>query len=134
MESSDSLVNWKLFELQAALIADDVDPRYMVICKEWFTKKHFQDVIEERNNDSKCGYPLCSEEVASTFGSPVRGRTVVAPSNVEETYCSDRCTASAHEFQLSLLDTHPSSRDVAKNLRPPPRKERVGELRCRCFG
>jgi hypothetical protein len=126
MSSTPALVNWKLFELQAALIAEEVDPRYLNICKEWFTEQHFLDVIEERTGDNKCGYPLCSQPLDGTAAPPSRGgKTLVAPpgeGSEDGLFCSEKCALTARRYQSTLLNTNPMTREVAKHLRPPPKQ------------
>lgn len=117
MSSNESLVNWKLFELQAALLEDDVDPRYLDVSRDWFTKVHFQVVIEERNTERKCGYPLCKNICPGPIPSVLHMGKVVHDCE-EDSFCSSRCMHFSRVFQESLLDSNPCTREVARSLRP----------------
>jgi hypothetical protein len=115
MSSNSSLVNSTLFELQASLLVAEVDKGSLDTCKEWFTEQHFLDVVEERSSVNRCGYPLCARPLGHGVGAGAG-----AQGDSEGMFCRDKCATMAREFQSTLLNTDPHSRDIAKNLRPSP--------------
>lgn len=61
-------VDWKLFELTAALINDEkISEDEQKILEEesvsWFQPKHLEEIIEERSCNHICGYPFCYNKI-----------------------------------------------------------------------
>lgn len=56
-------IEWNIFEVQARLISsenlENVSSELLPFCKKWFTPSRMIDVITERSNEKRCGYPMC---------------------------------------------------------------------------
>lgn len=129
-------VDWKIFQLQSALISIDTDSYsdsnndinnncslvdVFEESKLWFTRSIYEEVIEERVNDDRCGYPLCSNNLTTATGRKGLFRISYNEKKIYEieqsgNYCCSRCQQLNLDY-ISCLDvTMPYSREVVKTL------------------
>eukprot|EP00981_Chlorochromonas_danica_P003067 scaffold610_cov169-Ochromonas_danica.AAC.3 len=113
-------VDWKIFELSASLIEEDVPEEVLVESVTWFQQRHAQEVIEERQCQGACGFPLCTRPLPKT-SSKAKYRISYNEKKIYEIeksayYCSNACLEKS-ELWISKLDvTLPYSRPAAKAL------------------
>jgi hypothetical protein len=118
-----SQVSWKILELQSQLVSDesDVSVEMLMESKLWFQPQHYADVIEERANIRKCGYPLCENSIQIPNTERVQYRIDYKNKqifSIEESkfYCSTKCLEESLLFKASLDTSNPVTRPVAKSL------------------
>ncbi|KAF9912654.1 RNA polymerase II associated protein 2 [Lobosporangium transversale] len=69
-------------------------------------QSHYQDIIEERNINKLCGYPLCSEpprDVKGKFRISLNERKVFDISILKQ-FCSSRCLSASRWFESQLTE------------------------------
>ncbi|KAJ1442330.1 hypothetical protein B484DRAFT_426852 [Ochromonadaceae sp. CCMP2298] len=112
-------VDWKLFEVQSLLIAEDVSEEDVEESVRWLQTKHYDDVVEERTNDDRCGYPLCTHPLTRAATGPYRvayNEKKVYGVEVSSLYCSAACVEKAQVLMSRFEATLPHSRPVARTL------------------
>lgn len=97
-------VDWKLFELTASLIGDDVDERHFEESKLWFQERNADDVVEERYTAGLCAYPLCSEALPTVR----RLKKRQSPSKMKTSAAGDDLKPDESQYEEKLLLTDDS--------------------------
>jgi len=145
------LVDWKIFELQSVLVSDDVDTESVDESLLWFQPRHFSEVLEERVNDDKCGYPLCPNPLDDKNNASYRinyAEKKIYSIELSKNYCCVDCIEKAQFLEKRFDDSVPYSRSITKTLdltapvqsnieevlnvlAPAPKQ---GESQNKCFG
>eukprot|EP01031_Cornospumella_fuschlensis_P033084 gene33084-40019_t len=113
-------VDWKIFELSATLISEEASAADLEESRKWFQARHAEEVVEERQCSSICGYPLCNAELKK-LSAKAKYRIDYGNKRIYEIeksslYCSSVCLERS-EFWIRSLDiTLPYSRPAAKAL------------------
>ena len=113
------LVDWKIFELQSVLVSDDVDTESVDESLLWFQPRHFSEVLEERVNDDKCGYPLCPNPLDDKNNASYRinyAEKKIYSIELSKNYCCVDCIEKAQLLEKRFDDSVPYSRSVTKTL------------------
>lgn len=113
------MVDWKIFELQSVLVSDDVDTESVNDSLLWFQPRHFSEVLEERVNDDKCGYPLCSNPLDDKNNASYRinyAEKKIYSIELSKNYCCVSCIEKAQLLEKRFDDSVPYSRSVTKTL------------------
>ena len=113
------LVDWKIFELQSVLVSDDVDTESVEESLLWFQPRHFSEVLEERVNDDKCGYPLCPNPLDDKNNASYRinyAEKKIYSIELSKNYCCVECIEKAQLLEKRFDDSVPYSRSVTKTL------------------
>ena len=125
------LVDSKVYSIQSILLnspnEDEINE-----AKLWFQPRHYDEIVEERVNDGKCGYPRCHSALCKVIPSVPSLKINYTHKRLYEVdnsfkYCSEKCCKVSSVFVSQLETSNPASRDVAirlysKNnrvLRPP---------------
>jgi len=103
-------VEWKIFELQAALISADALAAHMDAGKKWFQPFHYYDVVDERVADGRCGFPLCDRELSLGDSQKLH--------DADDTrkYCSSACVEKSQIYAHSLDESSPLTRKCIDTL------------------
>lgn len=113
------LVDWKIFELQSILVSDDVDEEAVNESLQWFQPRHFSEVVEERINDGRCGYPLCLNQLDDHTNAAYRinyAEKKIYSIELSARYCCVACIEKAQLLEKKFDDSVPYSRSVIKTL------------------
>ncbi len=113
------LVDWKIFELQSVLVSDNVDTESVDESLLWFQPRHFSEVLEERVNDDKCGYPLCPNPLDDKNNASYRinyAEKKIYSIELSKNYCCVDCIEKAQLLEKRFDDSVPYSRSVTKTL------------------
>lgn len=114
-------IDRKLFYIQSKLLdVNDSTSVDVILCeaKLWFQPRHYIEVIEERSNDSRCGYPSCRNpiirpsEVSSILKISYKEKRIYEIGR-SKLFCCWDCLQKSAIFEAGLGDTHPASRQVA---------------------
>ena len=114
-------IDRKLFYIQSKLLdTNDTTPVEDVLCeaKLWFQPRHYTEIIEERSNDSRCGYPSCRNpiirpsDVSSILKISYKEKRIYEIGR-SKLFCGWDCLQKSAIFEAGLCDTHPASRQVA---------------------
>jgi Rtr1/RPAP2 family len=114
-------IDRKLFYIQSKLLdTNDTTPVEDVLseAKLWFQPRHYTEIIEERSNDSRCGYPSCRNPIIRPSDVPSILKISYKEKRIYEIgrsklFCSWDCLQKSAIFEAGLCDTHPASRQVA---------------------
>ena len=119
--TSADVLERKVFFIQSKLVESVPIAQVKKALSEaqlWLQPRHYFEIIEERSNDSMCGYPAC-------------GNTILKPSDVSsilkisykekrlyeigrsKLFCCSDCLQKSAIFEASLSEAHPASREVA---------------------
>lgn len=118
-------VDWKLFELSANLIGDDVANEDFEEACLWFMKRNAEEVVEERSTGGLCGFPLCKNSLkrghhSSTSSGPRYridyGSKKIYEIEKSDNYCSVTCLERSELWQESLDTISAVSRPIARSL------------------
>jgi hypothetical protein len=114
--SSSLLIFLEIFETQAGLISMDASEIYMELGREWLQPRHYEEIIDERVADGKCGYPLCRQPLQSSQKS-IRG-LLSNSMDLEgmKNYCSSNCYERGQRYLKSLDDSSPFTRRAVSML------------------
>jgi hypothetical protein len=57
-------VNWKIFTVQSILVGGgednvEITEKSLELGKKWLQPHHYDEVVKERANDGRCGFPCC---------------------------------------------------------------------------
>jgi Rtr1/RPAP2 family len=114
-------IDRKLFYIQSKLLdTNDATPVEDVLseAKLWFQPRHYTEIIEERSNDSRCGYPSCRNpiirpsDVSSILKISYKEKRIYEIGR-SKLFCCWDCLQKSAIFEAGLCDTHPASRQVA---------------------
>lgn len=114
-------IDRKLFFIQSKLLdTNDATPVEDVLteAKLWFQPRHYTEIIEERSNDSRCGYPSCRNpiirpsDVSSILKISYKEKRIYEIGR-SKLFCCWDCLQKSAIFEAGLCDTHPASRQVA---------------------
>jgi Rtr1/RPAP2 family len=114
-------IDRKLFYIQSKLLdTNDTTPVEDVLseAKLWFQPRHYTEIIEERSNDSRCGYPSCRNpiirpsDVSSILKISYKEKRIYEIGR-SKLFCCWDCLQKSAIFEAGLCDTHPASRQVA---------------------
>jgi hypothetical protein len=112
-------VDWKIFELQSLLISDDVDQGTVNDSLHWLQERHYLEVIEERANDNRCGYPLCENALKSKKKGAYRidyNDKKVYSVEKSHMFCCDQCIEKSQQLEIRFDNSLPYSRKVISTL------------------
>lgn len=112
-------VDWKIFELQSLLISDDVDQGTVNDSLHWLQERHYLEVIEERANDNRCGYPLCENALKSKKKGAYRidyNDKKVYSVEKSHMFCCDQCIEKSQRLEIRFDNSLPYSRKVISTL------------------
>jgi len=112
-------VDWKIFELQSLLISDDVDQGTVNDSLHWLQERHYLEVIEERANDNRCGYPLCENSLKSKKKGAYRidyNDKKVYSVEKSHMFCCDQCIEKSQQLEVRFDNSLPYSRKVISTL------------------
>ena len=114
-------IDRKLFYIQSKLLdthdttlVEDI----LFEAKLWFQPRHYTEIIEERSNDSRCGYPSCRNpiirpsDVSSILKISYKEKRIYEIGR-SKLFCCWDCLQKSAIFEAGLCDTHPASRQVA---------------------
>jgi len=130
----DRNVSWMIFQLQSALLTEPVSLDVMAECSEWLQPKQYYEVVVERNVETFCGYPSCTNKIDYvTKGSKEcidvkMGQEDVATHTERCEYCSKKCHLASVSFIKSLDLLPASGRAVSKQLTVNPASKNVTDL------
>ena len=119
--TSLDVLDRKLFYVQSKLLESNFtesDEKVLSEAHSWFQPRHYLEVIEERSNDSRCGYPICSNsiirpsDVSSILKISYKEKRLYEIGR-SKLFCSCTCLQKSAIFEASLPETHPASRQVA---------------------
>lgn len=119
--TSLDVLDRKLFYVQSKLLESnysETDDKVLSEAHLWFQPRHYLEVIEERSNDSRCGYPICGNsiirpsDVSSILKISYREKRLYEIGR-SKLFCSCACLQKSAIFEASLPETHPASRQVA---------------------
>jgi hypothetical protein len=119
--TSLDVLDRKLFYVQSKLLESNYSESDEKVLSEallWFQPRHYLEVIEERSNDSRCGYPICSNsivrpsDVSSILKISYREKRLYEIGR-SKLFCSCKCLQKSAIFEASLPETHPASRQVS---------------------
>ena len=121
--SQKKAIDWKIFELQSQLItSEEPDASLVEECLLWLQPRHFSEVLEERVNDGRCGYPCCAK-LLSVSNQNASYRIDYAEKKVfsiemSKNYCSLECIEKAQILEKRFDVSVPYSRNLAKDIDP----------------
>jgi hypothetical protein len=95
----------------------DASDVYMELGREWLQPRHYEEIIDERVADGKCGFPLCRKPLQQSTQKNIRG--LLANSMDFEgmkNYCSSNCYEKSQRYLKSLVDSSPYSRRCVSKL------------------
>ncbi|KAI9596888.1 Rtr1/RPAP2 family-domain-containing protein [Syncephalis fuscata] len=95
------------FEWQERL-SEPCTEEELVAAAKYLQPRHYQEILEERDANSYCGYPLCDQS-PKAVGSKYKidfGRQIVYDQSSLSAFCSKRCQAASRFYALQL-DTQP---------------------------
>lgn len=130
----DRDISWMIFQLQSALLTEPVSLEVMAECSEWLQPKQYYEVVVERNVESYCGYPSCSNKIDYvTKGSKEcvdvkMDQNDVATHTERCEYCSKKCYLASVGFIKSLDILPAAGRAIAKNFTASAASKNVAEL------
>ncbi len=128
-----SAVNWKVFEVQAVLVGgntadEEVSTKQLEQGIQWLQPRHYEEVVKERANEGRCGYPLCLENIRVPR-SDAEGAGAVYHINMKNQDVEDgrarlyfcqapgsKCMVRSNAYQSNLADTMPASRECVRSL------------------
>ena len=114
-------IDRKLFYIQSKLLDTNDSTSVDVVLSEaklWFQPRHYIEIIEERSNDSRCGYPSCRNsiirpsDVSSILKISYKEKRIYEIGR-SKLFCCWDCLQKSAIFEAGLGDTHPASRQVA---------------------
>lgn len=111
-------VDWKIFEIQSVLVSEDVGAADVEESLLWLQPKHYADIIEERVNDERCGFPLCANPL---HGSNASYRVDYKEKKIysielSNNYCCGECIEKGLMLEKKYDSSVPYSRSVVKSL------------------
>jgi hypothetical protein len=112
-------VDWKIFELQSMLVSEEADSEVLEESVLWFQPRHYTEIVEERVNDGRCGYPLCSHHLSAAQSAAYRidyAAKKVFSVEMSKNYCSVVCIEKAQLLEKRFDTSVPYSRHAAKKL------------------
>ena len=120
-ESAAEILDRKLFFIQSKLLADDNNQSsktFLVEAQQWFQPRHYIEIIEERSNEGRCGYPLCCNAIRRPSDISAILKISYKEKRLYELgrsklFCCGNCLQLSAVYQASLLESHPASRKVA---------------------
>lgn len=114
-------VDWKIFEIQSLLISEDADLGTINDSLLWLQPKHYLEVVEERVNDDRCGYPLCTKTILNnkfkkgTYRIDYNNQKVYTIDQ-SHLYCSNQCIEKSQLLEVRFDVSSPYSRSVVNSL------------------
>ncbi|PVU97123.1 hypothetical protein BB561_000763 [Smittium simulii] len=94
----------KLVSLWQEKISVPCTSNTLIQASRYITFQNYQQVIDERNSQKLCGYPLCSNpsiEASAKFKISLKTREILNTSE-SDLYCSKRCMAASKYYALQI--------------------------------
>jgi hypothetical protein len=91
----------------------------MELGMQWLQPRHFEEIIDERVADGRCGYPLCHKPFQQTQSSYQSIRQLYSKQKNEtgtQNYCSSKCCERGDRYFRALDDSSPLTRKVVSSL------------------
>lgn len=99
------------------MISLEATEKYMELGIQWLLPRHYEEVIDERVSDGKCGYPLCHQGLQQTSKSI---RKIYSSNSINQeilqNYCSINCCEKGQRYLESLDESSPYTRKAVKSL------------------
>lgn len=111
-------VDWKIFEVQSVLISEDVAQADVEESLLWLQPRHFTDIVEERVNDGRCGFPLCKNDLHGSnacYRIDYKEKKIYSV-EISNNYCSVECIEKAQILEKKYDSSVPYSRSVTRSL------------------
>ena len=120
-KSEVEILDRKLFFIQSKLLEDDNNQSgktFLLEAQQWFQPRHYIEIIEERSNEGRCGYPLCCNPITRPSNISAILKISYKEKRLYELgrsklFCCGTCLQLSAVYEASLLETHPASRQVA---------------------
>jgi hypothetical protein len=90
----------------------------MKLGMQWLQPRHFEEIIDERVSDGRCGYPLClkSFQQGSSYQSVRHLYSKQKLDTDSQNYCSSTCCERGDRYLKSLDESSPLTRKVISSL------------------
>lgn len=124
-------VDWKIFEIQSRLVGEETVQADINDCIAWFQSRHYNEVIEERAADSRCGYPLCNKSLTIHANQQYRinyGDKEIYKVENSCYYCSNDCLVKSVTLEKALSIEMPTSRAISRSLDANSVKGNIDDL------
>lgn len=120
-ENQINVLDRKLFYIQSKLLEDGDNQStkaFFVEAQLWFQPRHYLEVIEERSNEGRCGYPSCCSPITRPSDVSAILKISYKEKRLYELgrsklFCCSTCLQNSAVYEASLHETHPASRKVA---------------------
>ncbi|ORX99582.1 hypothetical protein K493DRAFT_335698 [Basidiobolus meristosporus CBS 931.73] len=99
---------------QEKLFAPGVNPELLAEAARFFRPVHFEEIVEERNSEFLCGYPLCSQpcqDIKGKYHISLEERKLYDMTELRS-YCSGLCMTAAKFYLSQLSDEAVYLRDL----------------------
>ena len=119
--TSADILERKVFFIQSKLVESVPVTQVKKALSEaqlWLQPRHYFEIIEERSNDSMCGYPACTNsivrpsDVSSILKISYKEKRLYEIGR-SKLFCCNDCLQKSAIFEASLSEAHPASREVA---------------------
>ena len=87
---------------------------------QWLQPRHYEEIIDERVADGRCGYPLCPKSLQQQISYQNIRQLYSKQSKTSETvmknYCSTKCCERGERYSKSLDESSPLTRKIVSSL------------------
>ncbi|KAK9765580.1 hypothetical protein K7432_005968 [Basidiobolus ranarum] len=105
-----------IMQWQEKMFAPGVQPELLAEGAKFFQPVHFEEIVEERNSEFLCGYPLCSrpcQDVKGKYHISLGERKLYDVTELKS-YCSGLCMTAAKFYHSQLSGEAVYFRDLEK--------------------
>ncbi len=82
----------------------------------WLQPRHYEEIVDERVTDGRCGYPLCNKSVKNSPGRSLRLASTSNTNSTLKNYCSHNCHIKGQKYHQTLDETAPLTRKCVSTL------------------